>query len=372
MIKINRPTLLLDKQKCLSNINFMVNKAATKGLVLRPHFKSHQSHTIGRWYREAGVEKITVSSVVMAEYFMLDGWEDIAIAFPFNIHEINETNRLASRIKLHLTVCSENTANFLAKNITSPVGVYIKIDAGYKRTGLQSDNTREIDDILNVIKSSVNLNFTGFMVHSGETSKARSFEEVEKVHIDAQKKLAALKRRYKSSWPRMIISTGDTPTAMMMEDFKGIDEIRPGKFVFFDLTQMHVGACDPSQISIAMACPVISKHPERRELVIYGGAIHFSKEQLILPDGKAVYGQIVELTPNGWTDPLEDVYLADLSQEHGIIRPNKEFFEKTEPGKILGILPARACLSVNLMQGPVTLENEKIDHFATVKKEYGA
>ncbi len=373
MIKIKRPTLLLDKQKCLSNIAFMVNKAREKNLVLRPHFKSHQSHTIGSWYRNAGTEKITVSSMVMANFFATDGWDDIAVAFPFNIHEIEEANKLASSITLHLTVCSPETASFIANNITSPVNIYIKIDTGYHRTGLYPENTQVIDAILDVVNSSDKLKFTGFLVHSGETSKVRSREDVEKIHVDSLKKLSELRRRYENKWPGMIISTGDTPTAVLMEDFTGIDEIRPGKFVFFDLTQHYVGACSISGISIVMACPVVAKHPERKEIVIYGGAIHFSKDELILPDGKRVYGQVTELTDNGWSDkPVKGAYLCDLSQEHGIIRGSDEFFEKTVPGMILGIIPARACLSVNLMQGPVTTDNEKIDHFSTVKTQYGA
>lgn len=373
MINIKRPTLLLDKQKCLTNIAFMVDKAREKNLVLRPHFKSHQSHTIGRWYRNAGTEKITVSSMVMAEFFAADDWDDIAVAFPFNIHEIDDANRLASSITLHLTVCSAETASFIANNITSPVNIYIKIDTGYHRTGLNPQNKGEIDAILDVVHHSDKLSFTGFLVHSGETSKMRSKEEVEKIHFDSLGQLSELRGTYEKDWPGMIISTGDTPTAVLMEDFTGIDEIRPGKFVFFDLTQHHVGACSISGISIAMGCPVVAKHPERKEIVIYGGAVHFSKDELLLPDGKRVYGQVVELTENGWLDkPVEGAYLCDLSQEHGIIRGDDEFFEKTRPGMILGVIPARACLSVNLMQGPVTTDNEKIDHFSTVKTQYDA
>jgi D-serine deaminase-like pyridoxal phosphate-dependent protein len=107
MVKIIRPTLLVDKEICLRNMERMAQKAAEHNLRFRPHFKTHQSLKIGKWFRQFGVEAITVSSVQMAEYFAGDGWNDITIAFPVNILEIDNINRLASGIKLGLLV--ENT-----------------------------------------------------------------------------------------------------------------------------------------------------------------------------------------------------------------------------------------------------------------------
>ena len=47
----------------------MARKAKDNGLIFRPHFKTHQSIEIGEWFRESGVNKITVSSLTMANYF---------------------------------------------------------------------------------------------------------------------------------------------------------------------------------------------------------------------------------------------------------------------------------------------------------------
>ena len=77
---ITQPTLLLDETRCRANIRRMADKARAHGLDFRPHCKTHQSLAIGRWLREAGVEKITVSSVAMAAYFARE-WDDITIAF---------------------------------------------------------------------------------------------------------------------------------------------------------------------------------------------------------------------------------------------------------------------------------------------------
>jgi len=62
MLKITKPTLLLDKSICIRNIERMAAKAQLSGIAFRPHCKTHQSHEIANWFRDFGVSKITVSS----------------------------------------------------------------------------------------------------------------------------------------------------------------------------------------------------------------------------------------------------------------------------------------------------------------------
>ncbi len=87
-MKINRPTLIIDEKKARRNITFMADKAKKLNLIFRPHFKTHQSATIARWFREVGVKQIAVSSVAMAHYFYKHAWDDIHIAFPYNKEEL--------------------------------------------------------------------------------------------------------------------------------------------------------------------------------------------------------------------------------------------------------------------------------------------
>ena len=93
-----KPTLVLDERRARRNIERMTEKAARLGLRFRPHFKTHQSRRIGRFFRELGVGAITVSSVDMAAYFAADGWRDILIAFPVNILEMTDIRRLSARV----------------------------------------------------------------------------------------------------------------------------------------------------------------------------------------------------------------------------------------------------------------------------------
>src|SRR5690554_8222903 len=117
MVEITRPTLIVDKEKCLQNIAKMAKKAKEYGLKFRPHFKTHQSAAIGAWFREFGVNAITVSSVHMGEYFSDNGWKDITIAFPLNILEMDRINKLAETANLNLSLENNRAAEVLAQNL---------------------------------------------------------------------------------------------------------------------------------------------------------------------------------------------------------------------------------------------------------------
>lgn len=69
MYPVIKPTLVIDEVKCRNNIRSMADKALANNLIFRPHFKTHQSAKVGNWFRDYGVDRITVSSVDMAGYF---------------------------------------------------------------------------------------------------------------------------------------------------------------------------------------------------------------------------------------------------------------------------------------------------------------
>ncbi len=350
-LTISEPTLLLNKDICQANISKMVAKAQKNNLIFRPHFKTHQSHEIGRWFREVGVEKITVSSLRMAEYFVEDGWTDITVAFPVNILEIERIKRLSSSIHLNLLVESKTSAEFLKDNITSPLSIFIKVDVGYHRTGLAPDHTGQIDDILHTIKKSDHLDFKGFLAHAGHSYAARGIEEIRTVHEESLVHLRELRERYNAEYENLIISSGDTPTCSTMDDFEGIDEIRPGNFVFYDLTQHTIGSCSLSDIAVALAAPVVAKHADRMELIVYAGGVHLSKDRLERDSGQISFGKPVELEGTHWKLAFDDAnYVSKLSQEHGTVKVTRKVFEKYNIGDLIGILPVHSCLTANLMK----------------------
>jgi D-serine deaminase-like pyridoxal phosphate-dependent protein len=365
-MQIKTPTLLLDKERCLKNIQFMLDKAEQNQIDLRPHFKTHQSHEVGRWFKALGVKKIAVSSLRMAAYFAADGWEDITVAFPANILEIDLINALASKIKLNLLIQSKETLLFLEANLTAPICGFIKIDLGTKRTGIEGDNFDLLNDLIHIIEGSRQLVFSGFLGHAGHSYYAQGLEEIKAVHEEAMAKMSLVYNYYKNTHPNISISIGDTPTCSRISTFEFVTELRPGNFVFYDLMQAKIGACSVDQIAVAVACPIVALHPERNELIIYGGGIHFSKEVYSHPNYETCYGLVVSDNENGWSSPIPNVYLSKLSQEHGIVSCSAAFMERCSIGQVLKILPVHSCMTANLLQQMLTVNGECIEMMPTL------
>lgn len=367
-MKITQPTLLIDKTKALNNIHRMVAKAKRNNVRLRPHFKTHQSAQVGEWFRDAGVEAITVSSLRMAAYFAKHGWKDILVAFPANILEMERINQLASQIQLHLLAVNIETVEALDRDLKHPVKLWLKIDTGYRRTGIMAHDHGDLDTILAKVKASEKLHFEGFVVHDGHTYKQTDLDAIRTIHNTTVYLLHLLRDRYKQQFPGLQLSIGDTPSCSMLDDLRGVDEIRPGNFVFYDLTQQRIGSCSFEEIAVCMACPVVAKHPERHEIILYGGSVHFSKDVLLQEDASENYGRIVHLYETGWSEPLEHIELVSLSQEHGIVRASPEMFDKYEIGDLMGVLPVHSCLTADLMRGYRTTEGETLEHLSGVSE----
>lgn len=101
--------------------------------------------------------------------------------------------------------------------------------------------------------------------------------------------------------------------------------------------------CAANDISVAVTCPIVAKHDAaRRELVMYGGGVHCSKERLVVVvdddnDGTTItttiYGRVVQQqqhsSSTSWGDLIDGIYVRSLSQEHGIVVvPSTEDFDR--------------------------------------------
>lgn len=358
--KIIKPTFILDENRCRKNIFEMSQKAKRNNVEFRPHFKTHQSIEIGKWFKEFGVSKITVSSLEMARYFAKD-WNDITVAFPVNILEIETINELANRINLNLLIESKEAAEFLTTNLQSKVVYFIKIDVGYHRTGILPNDFDRIDEILDSTETESKLNFRGFLTHAGHTYHCRSKEDILKIHEESIKILKPLEAKYTKKYTDLIMSVGDTPSCSIAENFSIFNEIRPGNFVFYDLSQNQIGSCEIEQISCAVACPIVSIHKDRNEIVIYGGGVHLSKERMDDEEFEMIYGKVVEKRGDKWGDLISGMFVKKLSQEHGIVAVPKSKIKDFKIGDLLYILPVHSCMTANLLKPYQTTEGKIIE-----------
>lgn len=346
------PTLLLRPDIAQRNIRRMAAKAHRSGTRFRPHFKTHQSHHIGRWFRDAGVSHITVSSLAMAEYFAADGWEDITIAIPVNLRQLPRLNALARKVRLHVIVDAPAVATALKDGMEVPLSVWVELDCGDGRTGIPCSDTERVLATASVIRDAALLTLGGLISHAGQSysqvspSNAIAFFRQQLTTIQGVRSFLA----QQGFSPDMDISLGDTPTFSILDDLEGLEEARPGNFIFFDQMQMGIGACGINDVAVAMACPVISIAAHRAEAIVHGGAVHFSKDYLSDDDHPYKnFGRTVWPIPGGWA-PFGEHFLHKLSQEHGTVHFNpSNAVDEIRHGDLLFFLPIHSCLTADLM-----------------------
>jgi len=343
------PYFCVNKPVVTGNIESMSEKARRSGTVFRPHFKTHQSLEVAGIFKKLEVKKITVSSLEMADFFASAGFTDITIGIPVNFNLLDEINHLAKQIQLNLVFSDVNTPVEKIRQLSRNTAVYIEIDTGYKRSGIAVEKTDKIGILYRKIRDA-GLQFKGFFSHFGNTYSSRSKQEILEIYRNSVRQLTELKNIYQTS-----ISIGDTPSASLLDSFEGVDEIRPGNFVYYDLMQYKLGVCELNDIAAYVMATVIAKYPERKELIIHAGAVHLSKEYLV-QDNQKIYGKIAILENSIIKGIESGTELISLSQEHGIVACSDEFFNKTNLYDNIAIIPVHSCLTANLMKNATILD----------------
>ncbi|MBK7177237.1 MAG: alanine racemase [Chloroflexi bacterium] len=359
--QITKPTLLLDETIARRNIARMAAKAQQSGVRFRPHFKTHQSAEIGHWFREEGVTAVTVSSVDMAAYFAQHGWDDILIAFPANLRQLSDLDQLAAQVRLHLLLESVEAAERLSAGLRHEVAIWLKIDVGYHRTGLDWQNMADITAVAQTVHALPRLRLAGLLTHAGYGYTVGGAAEANAVYEQMVTRMNAVRDGLRVVGLETAVSIGDTPTGSLVDRFDGVDEIRPGNFVFYDTMQVSIGACQPEDVAVACACPIVAKHADRRQIVVYGGAIHLSKERLADADGQVNYGRIALPAAHGWRILPPQNVVKTMSQEHGIIQADETLFQQAQIGDLLLVLPVHSCLTANLLKRYLTLDGRWIE-----------
>lgn len=350
------PTLFIDPDVVRSNIQHMAEKAKTAGVEFRPHFKTHQSKAIGKMFREFGVTGITVSSLKMAEYFLTDGWGDITIAFPANILAYDHYNKIAKDVSLKTLVISKEVVQKLDEKLDEEIGLYIEIDPEYGRSGVPVTQLESIRSLVETIEQSGHCYPAGFYCHAGHTYKSRSAKEVEKMAREVLQKLEVLRERF----PDLPICFGDTPSCSVLNEFGPVNQLSPGNFVFYDWMQVQIGSCTPNEIGVYMECPIIEKFKDRQQVLIHGGAVHFSKDSVQIDDYLSFGEPRLKYLS-------EETYIKSLSQEHGIIQCSPAVFDQLNVGETIQIFPVHSCLTADLMREYHTKDGKVLDHMNGVR-----
>jgi D-serine deaminase-like pyridoxal phosphate-dependent protein len=132
-----------------------------------------------------------------------------------------------------------------------------------------------------------------------------------------------------------IVSGGSTPALYHSHEIAGLNEIRPGTYVFNDLNTVASGACAMEDCAASVLVTVVS-HVARERMIVDGGSKTFSSDRL--SSGGPGHGRLVE---------APGAVFHKMNEEHGFIDlsgAERQF----EIGEKVRIIPNHICVAVNL------------------------
>lgn len=330
--RVPTPALLLDLDVLERNLSRMADRCARLGVALRPHVKTHKCPEIGKLQRGLGARGITVSTLYEARVFADHGFDDVTWAFPVQLTRLDEVRELAETITLRLVVDTKEAVEAL-ESLELPLHVWIKVDCGYHRAGVDPDSPEALE-LARILTGSSRLSFDGILTHAGHTYHARGREAAADVAEEERRVMTGFAERLRSEGIEVPeVSVGSTPGMWTVRDLSGVDEARPGNYAFNDFEQVTIGGCQARDCAVTVLASVVSSQPGRGWCVTDAGALALSKD----PGFGASMGEVFDDYEAGVLSG--QARLTALSQEHGILSAPRPV------GSWVRVLPNHSCLT---------------------------
>ena len=327
------------------NCDRMRAKALASAVAFRPHVKTHKTEEIARLQHGGAIGPITVSTLAEGEFFAARGWRDITYAFPIAPGKLDRAAALASRIDRLNIVIDNHEALRAIEESGHTFDVFLKIDCGYHRAGVDPDDP-DSEQLARAIAQSEFVRFQGLLTHAGHSYDAQSADDIRRI---AGEESAALSRfRALLGRDEIVRSIGSTPTASVVDAFTNCDEVRPGNYVFYDAFQSTIGSCAFDDVAVSVLTTVSGVYPERRSLIVDAGALALSKD--------AGAGNGFGIVCDEELRPLPLKVVA-LSQEHGKIEGN---VSQVAVGTKLRIVPNHSCLTAAMFDAYHVVEQGRV------------
>lgn len=334
------PCLILDTQRLEANAAKMRSHCAARGVALRPHLKTLKSIEAAKLATDGKMARITVSTLREAEVFARADFDDILHAAGITPNKFDHVRRINTETgkQLTLTLDSIEMAQALVQS-GLPNRAMIEIDCGEHRGGIESGNN-DLEGIARILGDQ----FAGILTHAGHsysTNQIARIKDIANAEITAATTVAETLRATRIEVP--VVSVGSTPTVLHAENFDGVDEVRCGIYMVWDLSQFGRGMCQLDDIAMTVLATVIGHNRSAGVLTVDAGALAMSKDigaNTFLPDAR--FGWLCDvknLTPLG-------LGIDTVHQEHGtVVVDDPETFDRLSIGSQVRILPGHACLT---------------------------
>jgi D-serine deaminase-like pyridoxal phosphate-dependent protein len=338
------PAVLIDRARLEANLRAMQQVCTDRGTALWPHIKTHKMVPILRRQLELGAEGATCAKVGEAEAMLPSGVRRIFIA-----HSLVQKN-LASRLRalnaqldeLILAVTSEAHAaalEELLKEAQLALPVLLAVDTGLGREGVRSNEAARA--VAERIRRSSRMQLAGLYTHEGQAYMAKPAELdalTDRIYHTLTERAAAVGGE-PALWP------GCSVTATRLAGRPGVKVVRPGSYVFGDLSLVDTTKVMPPDRFAATVLATVLDRPEPGLALIDAGSKVLSGDRTA--DG--LYAR--DAAGARWE-------VRRANEEHGYV--TGEDADTLVIGQRVSLLPAHFCPVINLASRVQVIEDGRL------------
>lgn len=347
---LETPAVVVDLDVMERNLSRMAEYCRSNNLRLRPHTKSHKIPELAKRQLALGAHGITVAKMGEAEVMLDAGITDMLIAYPIiGTGKTEKLAELATRANITVSLDSVDVARAISEEARKKdvrIGILVELDVGFHRCGVTTEH--EVFAIARRVADLPGLEFKGLMFFPGhlQVGEHQRAELRAGVNDFLQRTLAKLEHAGLSV---ETVSGGSTPTAREGHLFTGVNEIRPGMYIFNDRNMLAVGVAKLEDCALSVITTIVSTSVPGRAIVD-AGSKSLSSDGYQVPDGRG-FGMIK-------TDP--DAEVERLSEEHGNLNTSRST-RAYRVGERLAIIPNHVCSTVNMHDRIYGVRGERVE-----------
>jgi D-serine deaminase-like pyridoxal phosphate-dependent protein len=231
------PVLVLDLDALDRNIAAMAVQAAAAGVRLRPHAKTHKCVEIARRQIGAGAVGVCCAKLGEAEAMAAGGIGGLHVTSPvvsrLAVERLMALNETAEGLSVVVDDPENLEALARAARPERPLGVFVDLDPGIRRTGVASPMAAA--DLARRIQDAPGLRYEGLQMYCGGEQHIEGFAE-RRARIEEKTGYlrAALETLAAAGAEPPVITGSGTGTHRIDLEFGVFTELQVGSYVFMD------------------------------------------------------------------------------------------------------------------------------------------
>ena len=346
--QLETPVPVVDLDRLAHNLDRMAAYATLHGLRLRPHVKTHKSPRIAAEQLRLGAVGLTCATLREAEV-MSEVCTDILVAYPpVGAARLERLAMLPAGVRVAVAADDAHALDALsvaARLEHRTIDVMVEADLGMHRVGVTSPEKAVA--IARQIDRASSLRFAGLQFYPGHIRAKVSEQDAALAQLgrDIAQYVDALRD---AGLPPAIVSGGSTPAAWRMHEVAGVNEVRPGTYVYNDRTTAQIGACDWEDCALTVLATVVSVSV-KGQAVVDAGTKALGREPLRAEgDG---YGALLD---------HPEVIVSRMSEEHGILDLSRSAW-RPRLGDQVRIVPNHVCIVVHLFDEIIGVRGHAVE-----------